>query len=250
MKLRAGAVHVWRVDLDALPGEIERLLDSGERERAFRIVREPARQRWIAARGALRVLLGSCLGERPGGLRFRSGERGKPALDLPEQERLHFNLSHSGGIALYALTHTSPVGIDVELVRHRPNAVAIAARAFGEPAAARLMALDGEARDRELLRMWVRYEAQRKWAGTGIGGAHMGAHPPAPDAHLPHPPPTPHAPHHLLPGSWICELDVGTGAVAALAASERAEVVRESGAVLERQFGGDLAQARGGAVAL
>jgi 4'-phosphopantetheinyl transferase len=234
MKLRAGAVHVWRIDLDALPSEIERLLDGGERERAFRIVREPARRRWIAARGALRMLLGSCLGERPGGLRFRSGERGKPALNLPEQERLHFNLSHSGGIALYALTHTSPVGIDVELVRHRPNAVAIAARAFGEPAAARLMALDGEARDRELLRMWVRYEAQRKWAGTGIGGPSRQAD----GAHA-----QPDAP-------WLCELDAGPNAVAALAASEELEVVIESGAVLERQFGGDLAQARRGAVAL
>ena len=207
MKPPAGAVHVWRVDLDAVPGDVERLLDGEERKRASRIIREPARRRWIAARGALRLLLGSCLDEHPGGLLFRSGERGKPILDVPWEERLHFSVSHSGGLALYAMTELCPVGVDVELIR-RSNA---------------------RRRRPDQLRAWVRYEAEVKRTGMGIAaGAAQGSE----------------------PGGWIAELDVGPDAVAALAASEQLEVVFESGAVLERQLGGDVAQARGGAVSL
>lgn len=227
MKLRAGAAHVWRVDLDALPREIEDLLDSGERERASRIVRESARARWMAARGALRALLGHCLnadGQQPQidptALRIATEPGGKPVLDLPRAERLHFNLSHSGGLAVYALTKLGPVGIDVELVSRRPNA---------------------PKRGREQLRAWVSYEAEVKRTGAGIaGGVDI------PEGALIAGGATP----SVEPSGWIVELDVGSDAVAALALAEEAEVVFESAAVLERQLGGDLLQARSGAVAL
>jgi len=207
MKPPAGAVHIWRVDLDAVPDDVERLLDVAERRRASRIIREPARRRWIAARGALRLLLGSCLGEPPGGLRFGSEAHGKPVLDVSWDERLHFSLSHSGGLAVYAMTGLCPVGVDAELIR-RSNA---------------------PRRRPEQLRAWVRYEAEVKRTGMGIAAG---------------------AAQRSEPGGWLCELDVGPDAVAALAASEELEVVLESGAVLERQLGGDLAEARSGAVSL
>lgn len=154
MKLHAGAVHVWRVDLDAVPSEIERVLDSDERERASRIVRSTVRRRRIAARGALRVLLGSYLGEHPSAVRLGSEGRHKPVLDLPG-EVLHFNLSHSGSLAVYALTELCPIGVDVELLARRPN---------------------GRAPGREQLRAWVRYEAEAKRLGVGIapGGPRPG----------------------------------------------------------------------------
>lgn len=148
MGLHAGWVHVWRADLDAAGPQFAGLLEERESARAARIVREPARLRWVAARGVLRVLLGAYLDEHPGALRFREQRGGKPALDPPFDERLHFNLSHSGGLAVYALTEMCAVGIDVELVSRRSKR---------------------STHSRDFLRTWVSHEAQSKRLGAEAG---------------------------------------------------------------------------------
>jgi hypothetical protein len=148
MKLHAGALHVWAADLDAVDTHVDGLLDERERERAERIVREPARRRWMASRGVLRALLGSYLDEHPGTLGFTQEAHGKPKLEHPGIEKLRFNLSHSGGLAVYALSEMGAVGVDVELLARRPSA-----RVY----------------KRELLQAWVRREADGKRLGVGLG---------------------------------------------------------------------------------
>ena len=49
---------------------------------------------------------------------------------------------------------------------------------------------------------------------------------------------------------WRVDLDAVADDIERLLDGEELEVVLESGAVLERQLGGDLAQARSGAVSL
>ena len=144
LELGEGAVHVWRADLDAIGGRFGGLLERGELERAERIVREPTRRRWMAARGALRALLGVHLDEHPTALRFTRGKGGKPVLELHED--FHFSVSHSGGLAVYALSELSPVGVDVELLE-RPS---------------------GSCRAPDFLRAWVRAEAEGKRTGVGV----------------------------------------------------------------------------------
>jgi 4'-phosphopantetheinyl transferase len=166
---------VWRVDLDVLGARLGGLLDHKELDRAERILREPARRRWMAGRGALRALLGAYIDEHPSALRFTLGVHGKPVLDLPSGQ-LHFNLSHSGGLAVYAVTEMSPVGIDIELM-NRPNA---------------------RPRQPDFLRAWVRAEAEGKRLGVGVGDTQA-----------------PARAGELAP--WSSELDLGAGAVGAIA---------------------------------
>jgi phosphopantetheinyl transferase len=177
MRLDVGAAHIWRADLDALGTLTEWMLDERERARAARIVREPARRRWIAARGALRALLGSYLEEPPSELRFAAEHEGKPTLDAPGGGRLHFNLSHSGWLATYAVTELCPVGIDVELMVRTPSA---------------------RAHRREWLRAWVRREAEGKLLGVGLRN-------------------TPDEARVRGAQPWIAELDLGDQAVGAVA---------------------------------
>jgi hypothetical protein len=177
MRLQTGAVHLWQADLDAIGPEIEQLLDCGEKARAQRIVREPVRRRWIAARGVLRALLGTYLSERPSRLRFAYQPRGKPMLDFPAAERLHFNVSHSAGLALYGLSETCPVGVDVELLGRRSK---------------------GGKQERDFLWEWVKREAEGKRLGVGVGVVPESA------------PPATRQP-------WIAELDLNGEAVGALA---------------------------------
>jgi 4'-phosphopantetheinyl transferase len=211
-RLTEGTVHVWRADLEAVADDMHGLLSPEERVRARRLLSQRDRQRWIRARGVLRALLGRYLQNDPTTLRFAAGTHGKlelldaaggsAAASAPTSAklpRLSFNLSHSGGLALYAFTKTGAVGIDVEVARRPINEIAIAARALGQAEARRLEALDPPVREREFLRAWVRHEAELKCVGTGIGRAATGTADPRP---------------------WMAELEVGPHAAGAVAVAE------------------------------
>lgn len=73
----------------------------------------------MAARWALREVLGRYLERDPAAIELRFGERGKPMLADPGAS-LRFNLSHSGELALVAISEEREVGVDVQLIGSRP----------------------------------------------------------------------------------------------------------------------------------
>lgn len=180
--LSKGAVHVWRADLALLAGDLSGVLSAEESARAERLLSAEDRERWVRSRALLRTLLARYLGEDPRALRLLTGAHGKPALaggpvtaarPSPTSSQgageLSFNLSHSGGLALYAFAQAGAVGVDVEVLgRARPE-VSLAARAFGPAQASRLKRMPAPMREREFLRAWTRREAELKCRGVGIG---------------------------------------------------------------------------------
>jgi 4'-phosphopantetheinyl transferase len=184
-RLDVGVVDVWRADLTAAREGLDALLSDEERARAARMPNERARGMWTRSRGVLRALLARYLGADtdPAALQFAAGAHGKPALAGQSSrgstvegarparvERMQFNLSHSGELALYAFAAGLAVGIDVELDRRPIDEVGIASRTFGAAEASRLRALDPRTRRHEFLRAWVRHEARLKCLGVGISG--------------------------------------------------------------------------------
>ena len=101
-------VHVWRVFLDVTTVEFEKLLgflSADELARAGRFHFEKDQKRFIVARGILRMILGSYLNIHSGKICFAYGAHGKPTLaHNPGDDNICFNLSHSGALALYAIT--------------------------------------------------------------------------------------------------------------------------------------------------
>lgn len=192
-------MHVWRAELPSVASDLGELLCEEERTRAERILNKDEGELWRRSRGLLRELLGRYLELEPTSLRFVVGEHGKPALRGPGS--LHFNMSHSGGLALYAFSDAGAVGVDVELARRPVDEVAIAARMLGEGVAQRLQALDPATRRREFLRAWASHEAELKCLGFGIGEpgvATAGQRP------------------------WVVELELGPSAGAAVATERQA----------------------------
>src|SRR5437879_2756403 len=121
-RLAPRALHVWRADLDDAGIEkLGELLSAEEDARAERMLAPLTRERWIRARGVLRALLGRYLDCDPRALRFALEPGGKPILAghggcggaregagpagaTASAPPLAFNVSHSGPLALYALS--------------------------------------------------------------------------------------------------------------------------------------------------
>lgn len=163
-------IDVWCAALDLAAEELARLeqtLAAEERARAGRFVFERDRNRFVAARGLLRQILAAYVGTPPEALRFRYSTKGKPALE-GEEAGLDFNLAHSGGLALYAVTWRRPVGVDVERVREDIDVEGIAGRFFSPTEAAALRATPQAERVQAFFRCWTRKEALLKAWGEGL----------------------------------------------------------------------------------
>ena len=162
--LQTGEVHVWRLVLEQPVERFIALLDPDELSRANRFHFEKDRKHFVVARGSLRVLLSRYLDSDPKQLQFSYGPYGKPALP----GELRFNMSHSHGIALYALTDGRDIGVDVERVRADFTSDDIARRFFSPFEVESLCGLPAEDRVESFFRCWTRKEAYIKATGRGL----------------------------------------------------------------------------------
>ena len=165
-------VHIWRASLDQPAWRIQKLaqmLTEDEYKRAERFHFEQHRQRFIAGRGILRTILSCYLGIEPSLLQFCYGHRGKPALAAIDADKaLRFNLSHSEGLAMYAIARDREIGIDLEYIRCVPDAEQIAARFFSCRENAVFRALPPEQKQAAFFNCWTRKEAYIKAIGDGL----------------------------------------------------------------------------------
>jgi 4'-phosphopantetheinyl transferase len=166
-------VHVWRFALDldtALLARLRETLAEEECRRADRFHFEKDRRHFLAGRGGLRFLLGAYLGRRPEEVRFVYGNQGKPRLaDEDNTDSLRFNLTHSHGLALLAVTRGREIGVDVERLRDMErDGEGLAERFFSPRETAELRALPPELRREAFFHCWTRKEAYIKAKGQGL----------------------------------------------------------------------------------
>lgn len=167
--LPTGEVHIWVADLGEADWPPAGNLQATERERAAAFLREDAAARWVASRWALRRVLSRYLDEAPAAIGLVSEEGGKPRL-ADASSKLRFNLSHSGDLALVAITCGREVGVDVEEVEPAHDLLALAERALSSDAAAAVAAADPADRAAVFHQAWTRHEARLKCLGIGLGG--------------------------------------------------------------------------------
>ncbi len=169
LALPNNAVHIWRANLQPSPAHLNTLttlLSTDERERAQNFKFAQHRDHFIAARGTLRTLLGRYLETPPQNLHFAYNDHGKPTLR--DAEHLHFNLSHSRDLALYAIAHNRRLGIDIEYARRPVNDMQLAERFFSKMEVAALKEVPQAHRAEAFFNCWTRKEAYLKARGEGI----------------------------------------------------------------------------------
>lgn len=145
------------------------LLAADERQRAERFFFEEDRTHFVVARGLLRVLLGRYLHQDPQDLRFTYGPHGKPALATNMGGiALCFNVSHSHGWALYAITLGREIGVDIERIRPEVVQEKIPERFFSPREVTVLRALPLPLQVPAFFACWTRKEAYIKAKGAGL----------------------------------------------------------------------------------
>jgi 4'-phosphopantetheinyl transferase len=172
--LSKDVVHIWRTDLNLPESQIQSLaktLAPDEHNRANRFYFERDRKHFIAGRGILRSILGRYLSLEPAQLQLSYASRGKPTLaNLDRGETLSFNLSHSHELAIYAIAHTSWVGIDLEHIRPMDKVEQLVKRFFSPREYAVICSLPDDQKQEAFFRAWTCKEAYLKAIGDGLPG--------------------------------------------------------------------------------
>lgn len=170
--LAQNEVHVWRAPLEMPASSVEHLqhfLVDEEIERARRFYFEKDRQHWIVAHALLRIILGQYLKSDPRELCFTTNDYGKPSIVSPlVGKRLHFNLSHSGDLVLYAFAYESEVGVDIEQMCAGIDYNELATHYFSAHECTALDALPAALQEEAFFLCWSRKEAYIKARGKGL----------------------------------------------------------------------------------
>jgi 4'-phosphopantetheinyl transferase len=168
-------IDIFCAPLDPGPARLEELaqtLSTDERERAGRFYFQRDRDQFVARRGILREILGRLLRLPPGELAFSYGPRGKPYLaGLSHRPLLHFNMAHSGPLAVYAVSCEHEVGIDVERFRPLPELNILVEQCCSPAEIGLWRSLSEDEQIEFFIQCWTRKEAFLKANGEGISEA-------------------------------------------------------------------------------
>lgn len=169
--LSSNDVHVWSAKIDPADARAEQLelvlsADELRRSKQFRCAED--QRRFVIGRGVLREILGMYARVEPREIIFRYGAFGKPELAHPAKTGLQFNLSHSGELALFAVSLDRELGIDLERICFLPETDAIAQGFFSEKQKAMLRAAPADRRQTSFYQSWTRTEAVLKCTGRGF----------------------------------------------------------------------------------
>lgn len=163
-------VHVWHVPLDGSLSPNDSLsLSPDELERAKRFRLDGDRHTFVLCRSALRRILSHYLNTGSRDIRFHYNDFGKPQVETPtNQHSLRFNVSHSGTIALIAVTHAHQVGVDVEAITDLNDVDSLSEISLSARELAHLQAAPADRRPELFCNLWTCKEAVAKADGRGL----------------------------------------------------------------------------------
>ena len=144
------------------------LLSSDELARAARFHFSQHAEEWVSYRARLRVLLGQYLQQDGHDIKFHYDESGKPHV-VNSGDRLAFNLTHTEGMAIVAVTSGRRVGVDLERSGGASDAMELARHAFSheEVSVLKELRLPDQQQD-AFLKIWTCKEAFLKGLGEGL----------------------------------------------------------------------------------
>jgi len=163
-------VHLWLLRYSKLQeseNSFYSILCDEEKKMADKFLHENDHVRYTVSKGYLRLILGKITTVNPDDIIFTANEHGKPELKFPE-ERIYFNISHSGDLGLIAITDLAPIGVDVEKYSERKATNDLVIRFFSPAEQDMFFKLPEFQRTEGFFNCWSRKEAFVKSLGKGL----------------------------------------------------------------------------------
>ncbi len=167
-----GQIDVWLLlsaDYLSRQDSLLNCLNGQERCRAQKKKIPSKKFEYILAQAALRCVLAQVLGIKHDEVSYQRGHKGKPALSaLHERPDLHFNISHSSGMMLIAISAAGEVGVDLEGINTSTSIDLVSRRAFSQRECVDLQNQMEDVRRPYFFQLWTCKEAVVKCSGDGI----------------------------------------------------------------------------------
>ena len=174
MNLPEDEIHIWQValsDVDpaALTQQALAWLQAKDVVRYERLVQQRHRLEFLLGKWLTRICLSEYTGLAMGDWQFIDNAYGKPQ---PREglgvQAPFFNLSHSNGRAVLAVSRTPELGVDIEFTGRKRRAAKIAHRYFADEEIQTLLALPDSAQQSRFYELWSLKEAYIKARGLGL----------------------------------------------------------------------------------
>jgi 4'-phosphopantetheinyl transferase len=163
--LHEGKIDLWQFSLKTPLENAFDLLDDTEKARASRFYFAKHQRRFATARAFVRIILGRYLNLAPESLEFNYNPQGKPSV--VNNQKLQFNLSHTGDLALLAVGKAHPIGVDIEQYSARPYE-GIAQTLFSQTECEGLQKAPQALKPAVFFHIWSQKEAFIKVLGLGL----------------------------------------------------------------------------------
>lgn len=168
--LRPGEIHLYVVPINEMPDDelaLQAKLNKDELERADRFINPEHGRNFRRIRGLLRDLIGRYLQVAPADIEFVYAEHGKPSIK--DETDLHFNLSHSQEMAVFAFSLRRELGVDIEHMRVKMDLPGLIRHVASIGEQTELKGLPEFDQQEAFYRLWTRKEAFIKAVGRGLG---------------------------------------------------------------------------------
>ncbi len=174
LELGREAVHLWfwfpeRACRNAALAQFEALLGDDELARYNQLRFPEHRREYLVSHALLRATLARYADIPPLDIRFQQNAFGKPELvGAGAQADLRFNMSHTHGLAVCAITRCGEIGADVEYHTENQALLEIADHYFSPREVDDLLTLPEPERRAAFFRYWTLKESYIKARGEGL----------------------------------------------------------------------------------
>ncbi len=172
LEISGDHVDIWLASTDPAERQLrayKALLSPAEIARLKKFRMEFKSREYIVTRGLLRQVLTKMAGLDIAGVEFDYCEHGKPSLaGHAGGENVAFNVSHSHGVVLVALTLGGRLGVDLEKIRPKLEWRSLAQHYFSAVEVRALDGYPGATGLKAFFTCWTRKEAFVKALGGGL----------------------------------------------------------------------------------
>jgi 4'-phosphopantetheinyl transferase len=175
LELDPAKVDLWFTYYEAIRDErllaqYMRLLTEEERTQQQRFYFEKDRHRYLVTRALVRTILSRYAPVAAPDWVFSKNDHGRPEIanDEPAARTISFNITHTHGLIVLAVTRDQAIGVDAENISVRQPAIEIADRFFSAEEVAALHAVPAHGQHERFFHYWTLKESYIKARGMGL----------------------------------------------------------------------------------